>query len=179
MNEIQQPVRTVGKRGKDKQPRKKRSDHILPDIPAENTRMMNYHLQLLQLGSLQDKNNPDEVHQRIMDYFAICGQCGFRPAVASLALALGIDRATLFNWVNGTGGVKNPEVIDTIKKAYSVINTGYEDMMNNGKINPVAGIFLMKNNLGYKDQTDHIVTARQDIPETEETLIDRAGLLTD
>ena len=52
-------------------------------------------------------------------------------------------------------------------------------MLSTGKINPVAAIFLMKNNFGYKDQTDHVLTAKQEITETEESLIDRAGLLTD
>lgn len=179
MSEIDKPIKTVGKRGKDKHPRKKRIDHILPDNSDDNSRMMIYHMKLLSLGNLVDKNNPEEVTNRIMDYFSICGEMGFRPAVASLALAFGIDRATLWTWINGTGGVKNPAVIDSIKRAYAVINSSYEDMMNNGKINPVAGIFLMKNNLGYKDQTDYVVTARQDQQETEEALLDRAGLLTD
>jgi hypothetical protein len=30
--------------------------------------------------------------------------------------------------------------------------------MANGKINPVAAIFLLKNNHGYKDQTEVVVT---------------------
>lgn len=180
MSESLKPIRTVGKRGKDKQPRKKRTDKAMPSQGTpENAAMMAYHLALYKLGNLKDKNNPEEVANRIMDYFVICGEHGFRPAVASLALAMGIDRVTLFTWINGTGGIKNPEVINTIKKAYSIINAGYEDMMNTGKINPVAGIFLMKNNMGYKDQTDHIITARQDQIETEDTLLDRAGLLTD
>lgn len=181
MSESVKPIDAIGKRvrGKDKQPRKKRTDKAIIENPDDNSRLMTYNLRLLSLGSLNDKNDPEEVATRIMDYFTICGECGFRPAVASLALALGIDRVTLFTWINGSGGVKNPDVINTIKRAYAVINSSYEQMMNDGKINPVAGIFLMKNNMGYKDQTDHILTARQDIPETENTIIDRAGLLTD
>lgn len=177
MSEYGQAVKAV--RGKDKQPRKRRTDKTLPNNPELNSGMMAYHLELMKLGTLQDKNNPEEVATRTIDYFTICQKHGFRPAVASYALALGIDRATLFTWVNGTGGVKNPAVIDTIKRAYAVINASYEDMMNNGKINPVAGIFLMKNNMGYKDQTDHILTARQETQETEDSLLNRAGLLTD
>ena len=30
----------------------------------------------------------------------------------------------------------------------------WEDYMQNGKINPVSGIFLGKNHFGYKDQTE-------------------------
>ena len=30
--------------------------------------------------------------------------------------------------------------------------------MQTGKINPVSGIFLGKNNYGYRDQVEHVVT---------------------
>ena len=30
--------------------------------------------------------------------------------------------------------------------------------MQNGKINPVSGIFLGKNNFGYQDKTEYVVT---------------------
>lgn len=175
----EQQQRRRGQRGKDKQPRKQRQDKIIATSSDENSRLTLHTLELMKLGTLKDKNSVEEVEQRIEDYFIICSRNGYRPSVASLALAFGIDRVTLFNWINGVGGVKNPEVINTIKKVYAVINAQYEEMMNSGKINPVAGIFLMKNNLGYKDSAEHIITARQEQQETEETLLDRAGLLTD
>ena len=36
--------------------------------------------------------------------------------------------------------------------------------MQNGKVNPVAGIFLGKNNYGYQDKTEYVLTpnAQQD-----------------
>ena len=33
--------------------------------------------------------------------------------------------------------------------------------MQNGKVNPVSGIFLGKNNFGYKDQQEYVVTPNQ------------------
>jgi hypothetical protein len=33
--------------------------------------------------------------------------------------------------------------------------------MMNGKINPVSGIFLGKNNFGYKDQQEYVLTPNQ------------------
>ena len=30
--------------------------------------------------------------------------------------------------------------------------------MQNGKINPVSGIFLGKNNFGYQDKQEHVIT---------------------
>ena len=34
----------------------------------------------------------------------------------------------------------------------------WENYMNSGKINPVAGIFLGKNNYGYQDKTEYVLT---------------------
>ena len=34
----------------------------------------------------------------------------------------------------------------------------WESYMNSGKINPVSGIFLGKNNFGYQDKTEYVVT---------------------
>lgn len=33
--------------------------------------------------------------------------------------------------------------------------------MNSGKVNPVAGIFLGKNNYGYQDKTEYVLTPNQ------------------
>ena len=33
----------------------------------------------------------------------------------------------------------------------------WEDYMNSGKINPVSGIFLGKNNFGYQDKTEYVL----------------------
>ena len=52
-------------------------------------------------------------------------------------------------------------------------------MMNTGKINPVSGIFLMKNNMGYKDTTDYIIATNDNNHPALQDIVDRAGLLTD
>jgi hypothetical protein len=40
-----------------------------------------------------------------------------------------------------------------------------EDFMQNGKINPVSGIFLMKNNMGYTDQQEVVLTPNNPLGE--------------
>ena len=39
-----------------------------------------------------------------------------------------------------------------------MLNAQMEDYMQNGKINPVSGIFLMKNNMGYQDKQEVVLT---------------------
>ena len=43
------------------------------------------------------------------------------------------------------------------------------DYMQNGKINPVSGIFLMKNNFGYADKQEVIVTPNNPLGDTKDT----------
>ena len=50
------------------------------------------------------------------------------------------------------------EVANSIKKAYVTLEMLWENYMQNGKVNPVAGIFLGKNNYGYQDKTEYVVT---------------------
>ena len=53
------------------------------------------------------------------------------------------------------------EPTDTIKKAYFLLENLWESYMNSGKVNPVAGIFLGKNNYGYQDKTEYVLTPNQ------------------
>ena len=174
----EKPISMVGKRGKDKQPRKKRCDMISTALTDdERMNILKHNLQIAALPKI-NPNNPDQLSDRVMQYFTICAENNLSPAVASFALSLGVDRRTLWTWMaNDRGVIKNQQSLDIIKTAYSIINAQYEDMLNTSKINPISAIFLMKNNLGYKDQTDHILTARTEQPDTEDTVIDRAMLL--
>ena len=170
--------RSRGQRGKDIKPRKHRSDGIVNGTTPENRKAILLHnLQIAGLHKI-DPNDPQQLSERIGQYFTICEQNDIPPAVAGFALSLGVDRRTLWAWMTGERKtIKDPVCVDLLKNAYTLINAQYEDLLNTGKINPVAAIFLMKNNYGYKDQTDHVITARQDQPETESELLERAELL--
>lgn len=173
------PAESVRKRGRPRGSKNKSIRIDRQDItePGDNSRMLKYSLVLSELP-LIDYDNVSEVKQRIHDFFTITADYDLKPAVSSLALSFGFDRYTLFNCLNGKSNrIKNQESILTIKQAYNVINSHYEMMMNSNKINPVAGIFMMKNNLGYKDTTDYIITANQDKQISLSDVTGRAGLL--
>ena len=182
MAESIMPIKTVGKRGKDKTPRKKRTDNSIQSVVPDDTKrkIICHDIMVRRLGRLPDMNDIISVDNRIDTYLTLCVNNAVSPTVAGLALSFGVDRKTLWEWLEGRSGtIKNDEVRNTLKAVYSQITSMYEEMLTEGKIIPVSAFFLMKNNMGYKDQTDHVVTARQDIPETEDSLTDRAGLLTD
>lgn len=69
------------------------------------------------------------------------------------------------------------DVTDSVKKAYTFMEQNWEDYMQNGKINPVAGIFLGKNNYGYQDKTEYVITPNQGEQEYSQAEIrQRLGL---
>lgn len=166
-------------RGKDRQPRKKRTDKSVQPETGENSKFLMHDMKLYKLPPV-DMEDQNAVQQRIDTYFYICAEDDVKPSVASLALAFNVSRFTLFDWIsNRQGVIKHPEVINTLKTAYNLINSYYEHMMNNGRINPVSGIFLMKNNMGYKDTTDYIVTTGNNTDPSLQDISDKAGLLSD
>lgn len=169
------------KRGRPKGVKNKtiRKDRIDLTSPGENARMLSYSLALSRLPMI-DYNNLEQVQARLNEYYDITVQYDSKPAIACLALAFGMSRVNLFDSLNGKSNrIKNPDCIFTIKQAYNIITSQYEQMMNNGKINPVSGIFLMKNNFGYKDNTEYTITTNQDNNVTVNNITERANLLDD
>ena len=141
--------------------------------PSDNAMYIRQGLRLLNLPTI-DLHDPVAVQDRINEYFNIVAENGNKPTVVGLGLALnGMDRQTL--WEIRTGKYRNgpkkvpyglpPAVTDLIKKTYKMMEELWENYMQNGKINPVSGIFLGKNHFGYQDKQDVVVTPAA--PETD------------
>lgn len=116
-----------------------------------------------------DHKDVDAVAARIDWYFENQIASDLRPTVNGLALALGVDRNTFMQWLNDN---QRPYLRDEAKRAHVILTTLWEDYMQNGKINPVSGIFLGKNHFGYKDKQDVEITTGDAVRDgkTEEEL---------
>lgn len=132
--------------------------------PGDNSRFLGFTMAVGNLPEI-DIRNIGQVQERIQTYFTMCYENDMKPAVSGLALALGISRQMLWSIktgqpFTGRGYVANVpnEVANSIKKGYDFMENLWENYMQNGKINPVSGIFLGKNNYGYQDKTEYVVT---------------------
>jgi hypothetical protein len=132
--------------------------------PGDNRKYLAVSMQLMKLPDI-DLNDPEQVEQRLEEYFAIHFENDLKPTVAGMGLALnGMDRRRL--WEIKTGNLKGgtteynlpTSTLDAIKKAYKIMENMWENYMQNGKINPVSGIFLGKNNFGYQDKQEMVLT---------------------
>lgn len=168
---------TLEVKGKDKKPVKK--EHGLKGKPSngknspligdnglnlekgDNTRFLQMSMKLMELPSI-DLKDADVVEERIMHYFSLHAEQDMKPTVMGLGIALGLDRRRLWEIKTGNIGLTTPDlpprVQDAIKKAYFLMENQWEQYMLNGKVNPVTGIFLGKNNFGYQDKTEYVLT---------------------
>lgn len=139
---------------------------------GENTKYISHAMRLANLPKI-DVKNVEELAKRVEEYFAICAEDDSKPSVAGLALAIGTDRRRVWEWAQASDFRS-----DVIKKAYQILNLMMEDYMQNGKINPVSGIFLLKNNFGYQDKQEHIIKAGDSSDSmTEQELLQAADIL--
>lgn len=143
----------------------KRPDSTVQAEPGDNRKYLEHSLKMWKWPRV-DMKKPEDVLERVTLYFQTCADDDMKPSVAGLALAFDIDRRTLWKWINGVqSDFVASESRDALKKAYQILNAQMENYMQNGKINPVAGIFLMKNNMGYQDKQEVVVTPNQQLGE--------------
>ena len=142
---------------------------------GDNTRFIAFQLKVYNLPEI-DMKDADAVSSRIEEYFKICMESDMKPAVTGLALALKMSRENL--WKYREEKVGSREVCNLIKRAYYLLENYWEIMMQNGKINPVSGIFLAKNHFGYQDKQDVVITPNNPLQErrTAEELAEEYAL---
>lgn len=105
-----------------------------------------------------DSNNADQIAERIDQYHLFCIDHDMKPDMSGLAMALGVSTKTVWAWENGVDSNKPMAVRKAIKKGRQMNEILLAQMTLNGKVNPVTAIFLLKNNHGYKDQQDVVIT---------------------
>lgn len=129
---------------------------------GDNAKYLSHALAIAQ-WPLIDLGDPEEVRQRCNEYFQLCAQNDMKPTVSGLASAFKTNRTTLLTWKNGQYRKESHQAI--IQEAYTIMESLWEDYMQNGKINPVAGIFLGKNNYDYADKQEVTLTPNTGMPQ--------------
>lgn len=131
---------------------------------GDNSKYMGVNIKLFNMEDI-DLHDVEAVGQRLNEFFMLYAENDMKPTVVGMAMALGMNRKTLWAIVHdgntGGAGYKSalpPEVAHLIKKAHNLMENMWETYMLNGKINPVSGIFLGKNNFGYQDKTEYVLT---------------------
>ena len=123
--------------------------------PGDNARFVRQAMASWNLPPI-DISDPEQVNDRLQQYFQFCVDNDKRPQIVGMCNWLGICRDTLNSWVRGE--YRSDTHSDIIKKAYNMMEEMWVDYMQNGKISPPTAIFLAKNFFNYRDVADVVVT---------------------
>lgn len=137
--------------------------------PGDNSKYLGHALTIARMP-LVDLNDINAVKERIDWYFEHCFANDMKPTVSGFCNALKISRVTLLQWRNGTFRADTHQAV--ILEAYSIMEELWENYMQNGKINPVSGIFLGKNNWNYADKQEYVLTPNQQQETVDPKLIE-------
>ena len=151
-----------------KKPKRETSIMMPEGEQGDNNKYTTFALAIMQLPKI-NVQDPQQLRSRVVEYFQLCADHDMKPGVAAVGLAIGLDRRRL--WESRSGSSRNvtipQECKDIINEVYDSLEVLWEGYMTNGKINPVSGIFLGKNNFGYQDKQEYVVTPNtmsQDTP---------------
>lgn len=127
------------------------------------SRALSLNLKIRELGLRGKPKTPQEMEDRITEYFTLCQQAQLNPTVEGLALAVDYDRRSLFEIGKGTF---NQPFMDIVKNAKDFI-AGYDAILAaSNKMNSAVYCFRSKNFYGMKDQVQIEAVSNQsgDIP---------------
>ena len=118
---------------------------------GENSRLIRLVLHSQSLPEI-DIKDPEQVQERISQYFDFCQLHNLFPSISGMANWLGVCRDTIHAWKTGDTRQKTHQQI--ICRAYDVIECVLVDMLQDDRIPSPTGIFLLKSMFGYRDRFD-------------------------
>lgn len=107
-------------------------------------------------------SDPEEIHDRVDFYYQLCVTDGVRPNLPGLALAFGLTRTGLISAMSDRRMTR--EAAQELGRGIAMMDEILSGMVLDGKVMPVAAIYLMNNWLGYKNASE--VTTRTEVVET-------------
>lgn len=155
-------------RGKDKQPRKIRQDHPVPANNRDPIVPVGYNGELVSnIASLiqpPELTDPDciERWEKFTAYLRMCAEKDMKVGNLAAYMAIGIDKTIAWKWENEQLSKDRRNLIKSIRQVCAVYR---EQLMQDGKVNPVVGIFWQKNYDGMRDQTETVITAHAPLGE--------------
>lgn len=116
-----------------------------------------------------DKDDPEQVKNRIESYFDFCSRNDIATSPPDLARWLKTTTERLRRWRNGEYRKATHQKL--IEDAWTKLESDLVNRIQTNSINPGSGIFLLKNWMGYKDVQDVVIAPKNplgDLKDPEE-----------
>ena len=136
-------------------------ENMVSSKPKKSREAISFVMELYEWPMI-DLSDAEAVRQRIHDYYELCEKWDSKLLVSGLCIALGTDRHELQKWSKGKETVLGKrlsyESAQELQKAVKLLETNWEFAFQNGGFTqPVTGIFIAKNNFGYKDESSTVI----------------------
>lgn len=127
--------------------------------------MITQHALEIALWDEIDTKDPEQLRDRTLQYLRYCMDNRVKPGNLGLYNAWGMTKEEVSNVRRREPGSSRCSVI---KKSCQIMSQIREQLMSDGKINPVTGIFWQKNWDGLRDQQEVILEPKKQI-EADQT----------
>lgn len=188
-NEMQKEAEEQKKprtRGKDKKPRKRdgyktgcaanlekarANSPIMQDCkkempPGYNSKRITFMRMIISEEPL-DPHDVEEMERRFSRYLDLCTEYDMKVGNLAAYAAIGISKKQALDWERKVN--VNPERSRFIQKVRQICGMYREGLMEDGKVNPVTGIFWQKNYDGLRDQQEMLVTTSNPLGDQKDT----------
>lgn len=136
-------------------------DGAIDNVPEDNRKRIAFLQAINNLPPVKCKTDVAELEQRFGWYIQLCQDYDMKLGNLACYLALGISKQEVWDWERGQKAAHtNPALRDFAKKVKFYCGAYREGLMQDGKINPVTGIFWQKNYDGLRDQQEYVVAAQ-------------------
>jgi len=133
--------------------------------PTETAKTIRLSLASLDLPPINIAD-PEQVKNRIIQYLEFCEDNDRMPSLVGMANWLGVPRQTLQNWKRGD--LRSETHTPIIQQACTIMEEMLVEYFQKGKMNPAAGIFLLKNMFQYRDVQDVVVSPKNPIGDAQQ-----------
>lgn len=124
-----------------------------------NSRLIEHILQIHEIASHADRSDLLSLRSCFIAYLKLCQKNGFNVSNLSAYAAMGMDMSAFQN----LSKKDNPEAREFCKFIRETCAMFRENLVSNGKINPVIGIFWQRNYDGLRNDTEQVqATQEQD-----------------
>lgn len=128
-----------------------------PEEAEYNSRVIAHAMEVMTISAHDGKRKTEAdlpaMKEAFIKYLQICDKNAVKPGNQGAAAAMGVDYWTLNYWSHGNRGEVFQQFAKAVFQALSVIR---EDLVADGKIHPIVGIFWQRNYDGLRNDTEQV-----------------------
>ena len=149
------------------------SVYMNPEEQAYNAKIIQHAVAVQQIALTADIKDIASLQNAFTQYITLCAENGCKVSNMGACAALGIAYHTLDDWLHNDRRPDYQKLAQTIKQFCALTR---EELISDGKINPVIGIFWQRNFDGLRNDTEQIQSIKDDNAfekKTREEMINR------